>query len=123
MPKVIICKETVVIPALSVGILVDGQTLEYPPQYFVHYHTVCLPLDILQLQRNMRVLEWNRHESYHYNSVHRRLMVDVRRQIGRCHIFKALFLVASNIQEMYSIGKADHGNHIIPQSEQSLILG
>jgi len=33
MPEVAICTENVVIPALSAGIVIKGERLEYPPEY------------------------------------------------------------------------------------------
>jgi hypothetical protein len=60
MPEVAICKEHVVIPALGARIEFKGERLEYPPEYFVQHLTVCLPLLIQPLLRNIAVLVRNR---------------------------------------------------------------
>jgi len=69
MPEVAICTENVVIPALGTGILFKGERLEYPPEYLVQHLSVCMPLLINPLLRNIAVLDRNRQESDHYDAV------------------------------------------------------
>jgi len=69
MPEVAICTENIVIPALGVGILFKGEMLEHPPEYFVQHLSVCLPLLIQPLLRNIAVHDRNRQESDHYAGV------------------------------------------------------
>jgi len=68
MPEVAICTENIVIPALSDGILFKGERVEYPPEYLVQHLSVCLPLLIQSLLRNIAVLDRNRQESDHYDA-------------------------------------------------------
>jgi hypothetical protein len=70
MSEVAICTENVVIPALGAGIVFKSERLEYPPEYFVKHLSVCLPLLIKPLRRNIAVLDWNRQKSDHYYAVH-----------------------------------------------------
>jgi hypothetical protein len=59
-PEVAIWTGNVVIPALGAGIEFKGERLEYPLEYFVQHLTVCLPLHIQPLLRNIALLDWNR---------------------------------------------------------------
>jgi hypothetical protein len=59
-PEVAICTENVVIPAFGAGMLFRGEWLQYPPEYFVQHLSVCLPLLIQPLVRNIAVLDRNR---------------------------------------------------------------
>jgi len=68
-PGVAICKENVVIPSLGVGILFKGERLEYPPEYFVPYLSVCLPVLIQPLLRHFAVLDHDWQESDHYDGL------------------------------------------------------
>jgi hypothetical protein len=56
-----------------------GESLEYPPDYFVQHLSVCLPLLIEQRLRNITVLDWNRQESDHYDGVRLQYLADLRR--------------------------------------------
>jgi len=56
MPDVAICTENLVIPALSTGMLFDGEWLEYPPEYFIQHCSFCLPLLIQPLRRILQFL-------------------------------------------------------------------
>jgi hypothetical protein len=49
--------------------MLNGERLEYPPDYFVQHLLVCLPLLIEPLLRNITVLDWNWQESDHYDGV------------------------------------------------------
>jgi hypothetical protein len=79
MPEVAICTENVVIPALGVGILVKGERLEYPPQYFLQHLSVCLLLLIQQLLRNIAVLDRNQQVIDYYEGVRLGHLADLRR--------------------------------------------
>jgi hypothetical protein len=57
MPEVAICTENVVIPAPGAGIEFKGERLESPPENFVQHLTVCLPLLIQLLLRNIAVCD------------------------------------------------------------------
>jgi hypothetical protein len=46
-----------VIPALSAGIVFNSEWLENPHEYFVQYLSVCLPLLIQPLFRNLAVID------------------------------------------------------------------
>jgi len=70
MPEVAICSEKVVIPTLSAGNLFKDARLEYPLEYFVEDLSVCLQLLIQPRLRKIAFLDWNRHESNHYDAVH-----------------------------------------------------
>jgi hypothetical protein len=69
-PEVAICKLNIVIPAISDGILLEGERLEYLPECIVKHHSVCLLHLIEPHQRNCAVLGWNLQNSNHYNTVH-----------------------------------------------------
>jgi len=69
MPEVAICTEKVVIPALGTGILIEGERVEYPPEYLVQHLSVCLPLLIQPHLRNIAVLDRNRQESEYYDAL------------------------------------------------------
>jgi hypothetical protein len=60
MPEVANCTGNVVIPAVGTGMLVKGEWLEYPPQYFVQHLSVCSPLLIQPPVRKIVLLDWNR---------------------------------------------------------------
>jgi hypothetical protein len=49
--------------------LFKGERLEFPPEYFVQHLSVCLPLLILPLLKNIAVLDRNQQESDHYDGV------------------------------------------------------
>jgi len=68
MPEVAICTEVVVIPALGAGILLKDERVEYLPEYLVQHLSVCLPLLIQWLLRNIAVPDRNRQESDHYDA-------------------------------------------------------
>jgi hypothetical protein len=57
MPDVAICTGNVVIPALGAGIVFTGERPKYPPEYVVQHLSVCLPLLIQPLLRNIVVLD------------------------------------------------------------------
>jgi len=65
MPEVGICTENIVIPDLSVRIRFNCVRLAYPPEYLVQHLSVCFPLLIQLLLRDIAVLDWNRQESDH----------------------------------------------------------
>jgi len=69
MPEVTICTENVAMPTLSAGVLLKCERLEYPPEYFIQHLSVCLPLLIQPLLRNIAVLDWNWQESDCYDGV------------------------------------------------------
>jgi hypothetical protein len=69
MPEVAICTTILTIPPLGASIVFKGEGLQYPAEYFVQQLSVCLPLLIQSLLRNIVVLDWNRQESDHYNTV------------------------------------------------------
>jgi hypothetical protein len=60
MPEVAICTENFVIPALGAGILISGEWVEYPLEYFIQHLSDCLPLLIQPFLRNIAVLDRNR---------------------------------------------------------------
>jgi hypothetical protein len=60
MPEVAICTENFVIPALGAGILISGEWVKYPLEYFVQHLLVRLPLLIPPFRRNIAVLDRNR---------------------------------------------------------------
>jgi hypothetical protein len=64
-----ICTQNIVIPALGVGILFNGERLEYAMEYFVGHLAVLLRLLIQPCLRNTVDLDWNRQESDHYDGV------------------------------------------------------
>ena len=64
-PEVTICTKTIVIPALDVGIGFQADRLEYQPEYVIQHLSVCVPLLIQPLLRNIAVLDWNPQESDH----------------------------------------------------------
>jgi hypothetical protein len=68
MSEVAICTENVVIPTLGTGILLKGEWLEYPLEYFVQHLSVSLPLLIQPLLKNIAVLDWNWEKSNHYDT-------------------------------------------------------
>jgi hypothetical protein len=70
LPEVLICTENVLIPALSVAILFNGERLEYLPEYIFQHLSVCLLLLIPPLVRNAVVLDRNREKSERYDAVH-----------------------------------------------------
>jgi hypothetical protein len=70
MPEVAICTENFVIPSLGAGILFKGERLEYLLEYLLQHLSLCMPLLILPLLRNIAVLDQNRQESNLYNAVH-----------------------------------------------------
>jgi len=114
MPQVAICTENIVIPTLSAGILLNGERLEYPPEYLVQHLSVCFPLLIQPLLRNIVVVDWNRQESDHYDAVCWGHLADLQGWIANRHIYRPLFLVASKIWEMCSVGREDQENLCIP---------
>jgi len=57
--EVAICTGNIVIPALGAGILFKAQWLEYTPAYFIQHLSVCLPLPIQSLLRNIVDIDWN----------------------------------------------------------------
>jgi hypothetical protein len=107
----------IVIPTLVVGILYKGERMEYLPEYFVQHLSVGLPLLIQPLLRNIALLDWNREEGNNHDIVHRWHLVDLRRQIAKCDMYRLLYHVARKIRELYSVGHEDQGNRCIPQSE------
>jgi len=58
-----------VIPALRAGIVFKGKRVEYPPEYLVQHLSVCFPLLIQPLLKNVEVLDRNRQGSEHYDAV------------------------------------------------------
>jgi hypothetical protein len=70
MPEVAICTETFVLPSLGAGILLKGERLECLLEYLLQHLSLCMPLLILPLLKNIPVLDRNRQESNHYNAVH-----------------------------------------------------
>jgi len=69
MPEVAICTENIVIPALGARILFKAGKLGFLLEYFVQHLSVCLPLLIQLLVRNIAVLVWNWQESDYYDAV------------------------------------------------------
>jgi len=69
MPEVAICTQNVVIPALRIGILYKSERLEYPPDYLVQHLSVCLPVLLQPLLRNIVVLDEYQQGSDHYDGV------------------------------------------------------
>jgi len=49
--------------------LFNDEKLEYLPEYFIQHLSVCLPLLIQPLLRNIAVLDGIRQESNHYDAV------------------------------------------------------
>jgi len=70
MPEVAICTQNIVIPALGVGILCNGERLEYPPEYCVQHLSVCLLLLNQLVLRKRAVLNRNWQESDNHDAVH-----------------------------------------------------
>jgi uncharacterized circularly permuted ATP-grasp superfamily protein len=70
MPEVAICTETIVITACGTGIFYNHGTLEYLPEYFIQYLSVCLPLLIQPVLEHIVVLDSNRQDSNHYDVVY-----------------------------------------------------
>jgi hypothetical protein len=60
MPEVAICTENIVIPALSAGIVGNGEWLEYPLEYINQHLLVCLLVPIQPVLKNIAVLDLNR---------------------------------------------------------------
>jgi len=78
-PEVAICTEHVVIPALSTGILLTGERLEWALEYFIEHLSVRLLLLIQSLLRNIAVLDENQLASDHYDAVRSGHLADLRR--------------------------------------------
>ena len=70
MPEVAICTENVVTPPLGAGMLSNGESLEYAPQYSVQHPSVRVPLLIQPHLRNIAVVDRNWQESDNYDAVH-----------------------------------------------------
>jgi hypothetical protein len=70
MPEVAICIENIVIPALGAWYLFQGESVEYPPEYLIQHLSVCFPLLIQPLLRNIAVLDRNQQESDECDAVH-----------------------------------------------------
>jgi hypothetical protein len=107
----------VVIPTLGAGIVFNGQRLVYPLEYMVQHLSVCMVLLIQPLLRNIAVLDLNQQESNHYDAERSGHLAELRRYVAKCHIYRLLYLVASKISEMRSIGHEDQRNQCIPHSE------
>jgi hypothetical protein len=73
------CTENIVIPALGAGIEFTGERMEYRLENFVQDLSVCLPVLIQPLLRNIAVLDWNQQESDHYDCVRWGHLVDFRK--------------------------------------------
>jgi len=56
-PDVAIGTENIVIPAPGAGVLFKVERVESPPEYFIQHFSVCLPLLIQPLLRNMVLLD------------------------------------------------------------------
>jgi len=69
MRGVATCTENLVIPALGVCILLNGERLEYQPKYFVQHLSNCSPPLIQQLQCKILFHNGNWQESHLYESV------------------------------------------------------
>jgi hypothetical protein len=59
MADVAICTANVVIPALGVRIVFEGERLEYPLECSIQHLSVCLPLLIHLHLRTIAVIEWD----------------------------------------------------------------
>jgi hypothetical protein len=87
----------IVLPTLGAGMLLNGEWLQYALQYIVQHLSVCLPLPIQPLLRNIVFLDWNWEERDYYNAVGSGRLADLGRYIANCHIYRPLLLVARNI--------------------------
>ena len=102
------------IPTLSAGILFTGERLVYPPEFILLHLSVCLPLLIQPLLRNVEVLDWNRQVSNHYDGVRWGHLAGLRRWIANCQIYRALFLDASNFERCVPSDMKINGTSVSP---------
>jgi len=77
--QVVICKKNVVIPTLGAGILFNGERLKFLAQYSVQHLSVCLPLLMPPLWRNIVVIDCSRQGSDQYIAVRSGHLADLRR--------------------------------------------
>jgi hypothetical protein len=96
-PEVAIWTENVVIPALSAGIVFEGERLVYPLVYLVQHLSVVVTMVIQPHLKSNMFLDGNRQESDDYNTAREVQFVELRRYIANCHICKPRYLVPSNI--------------------------
>jgi hypothetical protein len=65
----VIYRDNIVIPALGAGMMIEGDGLEYSPEYRVQYLSVCLSQYNHPHLRTIADLDWNQYESDHYNAM------------------------------------------------------
>jgi hypothetical protein len=78
-PEVAIGTENILIPTLGNRVVFNDDGLAYPPEYYVPHLLVCMPRLYKPLLSNIVVLEWNWHESDHYETARCGHLADLRR--------------------------------------------
>jgi len=110
-------REICIIPALGAGIVFRGGRLEPLREYLIQHLSVCLPSLIQPHLRNIAVLDWNRQESDHYDTVPWGHLADLRRYIANCYIYRPLCQVACKVWEMCPVGQEDQRKQCVRHSE------